>query len=122
MKSRKLSTLGAKVREKRGDAKLRETADQIGVSAPTLLRIEAGRIPDVQTFGKICQWLQISPESFLGYSEINKEEDEKAVQVSVHLKAPKLMNEETLGALSRMIILASKSQTASTDLDDDDNA
>lgn len=122
MKSRKLSTLGAKVREKRGDAKLRDTAKAIGISAPTLMRIEAGRIPDVQTFGKICQWLQVSPESFLGYNQIEDQGDRIATtQVAVHLKAPKLMNEETLGALSRMILLATNSQSATNTIEDDDS-
>ena len=117
MKAAKLSTLGAKVRDKRGEAKLRDTADLIGISAPTLMRVEAGRIPDVITFGKICQWLQISPESFLDYNTAASSPGD-TTQVSTHLKAPKLMKKETLGALSRMILMASNSQSASQELDD----
>ena len=122
MKARKLSVLGAKVREKRGDAKLRDTATAIGISAPTLMRIEAGRMPDIQTFGKICQWLQVSPESFLGYNNNEESEiKENPTQVSVHLKAPKSMSSETLGALSRMILLATSGQEPSTESMDDVN-
>lgn len=118
MKLRKLSSLGAMVRDKRGERKLRDTAVEIGISAPTLMRIEAGRMPDLQTFGKICQWLKVSPESFLGYSHA---EDAEAIptQVAVHLKAPKLMSKETLGALSRMILLASSAESASSKIADD---
>lgn len=121
MKGAKLTTLGAKVREKRGDSKLRDTADRIGISAPTLMRVEAGRIPDVLTFGKICQWLEISPESFLDYTRVSTGGSSESTQVSTHLKAPKLMKPETLGALSRMIFLASNAQKSTQRLDDDNS-
>src|SRR5262245_22956077 len=49
-----LSALGVLVRKKRGARKLREVAKEIGITAPTLMRIEAGRVPDVSTFGKVC--------------------------------------------------------------------
>src|SRR5438270_13799008 len=59
MPTRKLSSLGAMVKKKRGSAKLRETAKAIGIGPATLMRVESGRVPDVSTFGKICQWLQV---------------------------------------------------------------
>jgi transcriptional regulator with XRE-family HTH domain len=59
-----LSNLGAMVKKRRGASKLRETAKEIGISAPTLLRVESGRLPDLDTFGKICRWLQIDPGDF----------------------------------------------------------
>ena len=61
-----LSNLGAMVKKRRGASKLRETATEIGISAPTLLRVESGRLPDLDTFGKICGWLEVDPGDFLG--------------------------------------------------------
>ena len=61
-----LQNLGTIVREKRGDRALRAVAADIGTSAPTLSRIEAGKMPDLQTFGKLCRWLEIDPASLLG--------------------------------------------------------
>lgn len=31
------------------------------------MRVENGRIPDIETFGKLCHWLQIEPGSFLDF-------------------------------------------------------
>lgn len=121
MTLRKLSALGAKVREKRGDRKLRDVAEEIGISAPTLMRIEAGRMPDIQTFGKVCQWLQISPDSFLGYSQVSVENPSSPTQVAVHMKGQRMMSEKTLAALSRMIFLASSSQHSSVSIDDENS-
>lgn len=115
----KLSSLGTMVREKRGAAKLRDTAKIVGISAPTLMRIESGRIPDVATFGKICQWLQISPESFLGYKQESSPQENQTIQVSAHLKAPKSMDKETISALAKMIMIAVNSQQSSQELEDE---
>ena len=53
-----LQNLGTIVRRKRGNQGLRATAAEIGTSAPTLSRIESGKMPDLQTFGKIYgEWL-----------------------------------------------------------------
>ena len=43
-----LQNLGTIVREKRGDRALRAVAVDIGTSAPTLSRIESGKMPDLQ--------------------------------------------------------------------------
>ena len=64
MSAKSLSKLGTMVRKKRGEAKLRDTAETIGISAATLMRVENGRIPDVATFGKLCNWLGENPADF----------------------------------------------------------
>src|SRR5258707_7247337 len=61
-----LSALGKLVRDKRGERRLRDAAKEIGISAATLMRIEAGRVPDLETFGKVCRWLEIDSGDFLG--------------------------------------------------------
>src|SRR5260370_18972176 len=92
MATRKLSSLGALVRKKRGERKLRETAGQIGIGPATLMRVENGRIPDIETFGKLCNWLKIDPGSFLGFQpEISQAAQlaptEPPVSLSAHFRA-----------------------------------
>lgn len=58
--------LGGLVRKKRGDDGIRAIASKIDVSAATLSRVERGHVPDIGTFRKICAWLEVDPNEFLG--------------------------------------------------------
>lgn len=116
MPPRPLESLGVLVREKRKLRKLREVATEIGISAATLLRVEGGKIPDVATFGKICNWLQIDPGSFLGFEEqklkTNKSPGltDHLTHVSAHMRTDSTAHQMTLQALAQMILLARNSQ------------
>jgi transcriptional regulator with XRE-family HTH domain len=102
-----LESLGILVRERRGAAKMRETAAAIGIAPATLLRVEGGRIPDVVTFGKLCNWLGIDPKVFLGADEATKKVAvRQRLEVSAHLKADQTPKRETINALAEMILLA----------------
>ena len=107
-----LSNLGAMVKKRRGASKLRETAKEIGISAPTLLRVESGRLPDLGTFGKICGWLKIDPGDFLGRPTQQAVAAPAETTISAHFKAEKLPEPETLKALARMLLLIVKSETS----------
>jgi transcriptional regulator with XRE-family HTH domain len=122
MAKRTIHSLGAVVRAKRGENKLRATADQIGISAPTLLRIEAGRIPDIETFGKICRWLKVDPKEFLGFNEKVDagQEQRPAITVSAHFKADKTAKPQTIQALATMLLLASNELAATRIVEDGD--
>jgi len=102
---RPLVALGGLVRERRGLRKLRETAAEIGISPATLLRVESGRIPDVPTFGKLCNWLELDPKSFLGMEEARLVTDQ-GVAMSAHFKADRNPQEATIKALAQMLLLA----------------
>ncbi len=62
-----IARIGPLLREKRRQRALREVAAEIGVSSATLSRVENGQLPDLQTFSKICRWLDTDPGAFLGY-------------------------------------------------------
>lgn len=108
MSRRPLASLGILVRERRRANKLRETAAEIGISAATLLRVESGRIPDVVTFGKLCQWLGLDPSSFLGIEEKEKSTLQAAglINMSAHFKADRTAKPETIQALAQMLLFA----------------
>jgi transcriptional regulator with XRE-family HTH domain len=105
------------VKKRRGTGKLRETATQIGISAPTLLRVESGRLPDIDTFGKICSWLQVDPGDFLGRPSQQAPATPAETTISAHFKADKLPEPATLQALARMLLLIVKSETPPVDHD-----
>ena len=62
----RLSELGPLVLAKRGALGVRAAAAEVGVSPATFSRIELGQMPDLETFAKICRWLNRDPSEFLG--------------------------------------------------------
>jgi transcriptional regulator with XRE-family HTH domain len=101
-----MEELGTKVREKRGVLGIREAAKQAGIKPTTFARIEAGKMPDLENFKKICEWLAVDPNvilstkkapaSGLGFSDATG-------QVFAHLRAKKTMNADTTTHLARLI-------------------
>lgn len=94
------------IKEKRGARGLRETAQDIeNVSFSTLSRIEQGKVPDVDTFIKICQWLEVSADTFIIDSKELKEVPIKD-KVIAHLRAEKVLSKDTVNMLIKMIDVA----------------
>ena len=62
-----LEQLGTLIKERRASRGLREVAREIGISAATLSRVEAGKQPDLDSFKKICTWLEVDPGELLGH-------------------------------------------------------
>ncbi len=61
----KRQQFAAQIRTKRGSRSLRSVAGEIKeVSASTLSRIENGKMPDMETFLLVCDWLEASPDDF----------------------------------------------------------
>src|ERR1700679_2348102 len=112
MLKKPLESLGAIVREKRGKRKLRETAREMGIGPATLMRVENGRIPDVETFGKICKWLKIDPGTFLGFeANASPLAGQKATfSVSAHGRFDQTPEPATVSALAQMVLYALKAQ------------
>lgn len=42
-----------------------EACKEIGISKATLSRVEREKLPDVETFGKICIWLKVDANKYL---------------------------------------------------------
>lgn len=108
-----ITELAALVKAKRGKRGLRDVAQEIGnVSASTLSRIEQGKLPDLATFARICRWLGVSPERFMGSGDatgsaldVTEFLDTPAV-ITAHLRAERVLDSQTIEALSTMIRLA----------------
>lgn len=99
-----LDKLSEMVKKKRGSKGLREVAKEIGnVSASTLSRIEQGNLPDVETYIKLCDWLQVSTDFF---TSTLKEDLSSQKIITAHLRANKSLPQDTANALIKMIELA----------------
>jgi transcriptional regulator with XRE-family HTH domain len=121
----KLGSLGNDVRKHRKNNTLRDAAKAIGISPATLMRVEAGRVPDVETYGKLCTWLGVDPGSYLGVKPSSAgattaQVSPTHVVVSAHFKADRLPDPETVKALANMIMFAVKSQRQKSTLTDAD--
>lgn len=113
MPRRPIEGLGALVRKKRGLKKLRETAREIEIGSATLMRVESGRIPDVDTFGKLCRWLGEDPRQFLGLDAVGASglpESEAVAIFAGHFRSDQTPKKATVEALAKMMLLASRSQ------------
>lgn len=98
--------LAGMLKNKRAHKGLRAIAQEIGnVSAATLSRIEQGKIPDVDTFIRICRWLNVSTDTFI---EGNKKGEVVSTkdQVVAHLRAERELSRDTVNMLIKMIDMA----------------
>ena len=110
--------LGRAVRRKRNEANLslRDVADETGVSASTLSRIENGTgKPDADNIARLTAWLDVPMERILS-GRSNEEQQQSAVVyyprestpeiVEAHLRADRNLNAETAAALSELFRVA----------------
>lgn len=106
--------LGVLLRARRGTRSLRAIAQEIGgVSASTLSRIEQGKVPDLDTFRRLCGWLGISTDRFMTGPKRGEDvrsqlgsKPSNADVVVAHLRADRTLSPETVEALVTMIRLA----------------
>lgn len=103
-----IQNLGYKLAEKRGNRGVRETAKEIGITHSTLIRIEKGHLPDLETFGKVCKWLEVDPGMFLG----TRSSATEMPDVRTHFRKDKAMKPETARALADLILTAQRALMA----------
>jgi transcriptional regulator with XRE-family HTH domain len=97
-----IEKLAERVLNKRGGDGVRKAAEEVGIGSATLSRIENGKVPDLETFSKICRWLGDDPAIYLGSTPATT----KAPSVQVHFKKETAIKPETAKALSQMILRA----------------
>lgn len=93
--------LARSVVRKRAGKGIRETAKLIGISPATLSRVEKGNVTDLETFRKICNWLEVDPGTILGSPGKSA-----TPEIRVHFKKDKELKPETAKALAEMILKA----------------
>lgn len=84
---------------------IREAAKEANVSPATLSRVENGKVPDLETFSKICQWLGQDPAEFLGFRAAQTSLQHSA---QVHFRKGSAIEVDSAIALGEMILAAQK--------------
>jgi transcriptional regulator with XRE-family HTH domain len=107
-----LLRLGKMVRERRGDQGIREVALDIGVSPATLSRVERGKLPDLETFSRICEWLGVDPAEVLEIKKsiMPRQQEQRAseVVIAAHLRADPTQDLESAQDLAQLIMAAQR--------------
>jgi transcriptional regulator with XRE-family HTH domain len=110
-----LSDLARLLTAKRGSRGVRAAALEAGVSSATFSRVENGNMPDLETFAKLCIWVQRDPKEFLGIETESQNQQERPPAVA-HFKKKKTIKMETAKALGELIIAAQKAIRARDEL------
>ncbi len=99
-----LAQLGSAVRAKRDGTTIREASDEIGIAPATLSRVERGHTPDLKTFGKLCEWLEIDPAEILGVDSATKQPEGQTRTATAHFRTPREIDPELAAALAELIL------------------
>lgn len=102
-KSPDIAAMAERIQQHRAGRGVREAAKEVGISPATLSRVENGKVPDLETFSKICAWLGDDPAVFLGFNSVQVS---SAPRAQVHFKKGSAIEPDTAKALSEMILLA----------------
>ena len=104
-----LENMGRLLRERRGKRGMREAAAEIGISLATLSRLEAGKLPDIETFKLLCAWLKLDAGEVLGAKTVAPATTVAPTTMpGVHLKANRTLSPATAAALGEMIMAAER--------------
>ena len=99
-----IERLASLVRKKRGSRGLRETADEIGnVSPSTLSRVEGGKMPDMETFLSLCNWLGVPPSELFGNTETEETDLSTPETIAIQLRADKKLDPAIANALASLV-------------------
>ncbi len=104
MEPDRMARFAQRIQDKRAGKGIREAAKEVGVSSATLSRVENGKVPDLDTFGKICRWLGEDASVYLGTRTSNGAGE--TPKVRVHFKKGAAIKPESAKALTEMILLA----------------
>lgn len=103
MSTIRVDRLAQRIQERRAGKGVREAASEVGVSPATLSRAENGRVPDLETFSKICKWLGEDPAIYLG---ITRQASSLTPTARVHFKKGIAIKKDSAKALGELILAA----------------
>jgi transcriptional regulator with XRE-family HTH domain len=103
VESIRIDRLAQRIKEKRGGTGVRATAAEVGISPATLSRVENGKIPDLETFSRICKWLNEDPSIYLGLEPAT---EANTPSVLVHFKKGTAIRKDSAKALGELILAA----------------
>jgi transcriptional regulator with XRE-family HTH domain len=90
-------------RRKSENQSLREAAEQVGVSAATLLRMENGQIPNRASLIRITEWLQVPLDQVLQKPMPRPAHGGTMAQIEVHLRADPHLDSHAAQAITEAV-------------------
>ncbi|RYG86928.1 MAG: transcriptional regulator [Alphaproteobacteria bacterium] len=99
-----IEQLGKLMLAKRGSRGVRAAAAEVDISSATFSRVENGHMPDLETFAKICKWIDRAPGEFLGFEASGDASAPGGAQV--HLRKKPTVSRETAESLGALILKA----------------
>jgi transcriptional regulator with XRE-family HTH domain len=87
-------------RRKTDGLSLRDAADQMGVSAPTLQRVESGQPPNSANLIRIAEWLQLPVDEVLRKGKKPANQLATVAQIEVHLRADPNLSPDAAEAIA----------------------
>jgi transcriptional regulator with XRE-family HTH domain len=90
-------------RRKSDDLSLRDAAEQIGISAPTLQRVEAGQPPNTASLIRITEWLKLAIDDVLQKSKELQPGPGTLAQIEVHLRADPRLDSDAAEAIAEAV-------------------
>lgn len=117
-----LMRLGKLLMKRRGTRGIREFSKEIGVSPATLSRIERGKMPDLETFAKICTYLRLDPAALLSIPTTPPRPPDPGgvspnMATAVHFKADSTLDPSAAQDLALLILAAQREAERLTDSD-----
>jgi transcriptional regulator with XRE-family HTH domain len=99
--------LSSTIKSKRGKMGLRDTALEIGeISAATLSRVEQGNLPDVDTFIRICTWLEMPTDTFVSGKQFDQSGLTEKDKLVYQLRSSQELDSDTISAMVAMVNMA----------------
>jgi transcriptional regulator with XRE-family HTH domain len=103
-----IKTLATLVQNKRLTRGLRETSKEIGTVSPsTISRVENGKIPDMDTFLTLCDWLEVPPAELIK-NTAHQEVTNTPEAISILLQSDATLDPTIASALALIIKAAYK--------------
>jgi len=109
-----IAEFGRLLAAKRGGRGVRAVALEAEVSSSTYSRVENGHMPDLETFAKLCRWLDRNPAEFLGVEVGNQSQGVSSTRA--HFKKKRVVRKETAEGLGELILAAQRAIRAREEL------
>lgn len=90
------------LKNKRGAMSLRKAAAEIGVSAPTLQRIEAKQVPTTSSLVRVAEWLGVSVDD-LRRSRREERSRSTVEQIEVYLRADPNLDKDAATTIASVV-------------------
>ena|ERR1051325_5956931 len=103
-----IDDFGRLIIARRGSRGVRAAAAEVGVSPATLSRVENGHLPDLETFAKLCAWLERDPAEFLGGQSRRDSPPDNVV----HFRKKRTVTKETAASLGELILATQRALAA----------